>query len=81
MLTDGKDYVGDFFEPGKEVALHDGTEDVADLVAYWLARPEERAAIAEAGFRRAHQDHTYVKRMESLVAACFVPEAARGPSS
>ena len=81
LLTDGKDYVGDFFEPDKEVALYDGTEDVADLVAYWLARPEERAAIAEAGFRRAHQDHTYVNRMESLMETCFGPEAARGPSS
>lgn len=80
LLTDGREYVGEFFEPGKEVALYDGPEDVAEKVAYWLARPGERASIAEAGRRRAHCDHTYVNRMQVLVETCFGPEAARGPS-
>ena len=80
LLTDGRDYVGEFFEPGKEVALYDGPEDVAEQVVYWLARPEERAAIAEAGRLRAHRDHTYAHQMQSLLETCFGPDAAREPS-
>lgn len=75
LLTDGRDYVGEFFEPEKEVALYDGLEDVAEKVAYWLSRPEERRAIAEAGRRRAHRDHTYQRRMEVVLKTCFSADA------
>lgn len=74
LLTDGRDYVGEFFEPDKEVALYDGLEDVAERVSYWLSRPEERAAIADAGRRRAHRDHTYERRMKVVLETCFGPE-------
>lgn len=78
LLTDGRDYVGEFFEPELEVALYDGPHDVADRVAYWISRPEERAAIAEAGRLRAHRDHTYVNRMRTLLDTCFGPEPGGG---
>jgi spore maturation protein CgeB len=75
LLTDGRDYVDEFFEPEKEVALYDGPHDVADRVAYWISRPEERAAIAEAGYRRAHREHTYAHRMKVLLDTCFGPSS------
>jgi spore maturation protein CgeB len=76
LLTDGRDYLGEYFEPELEVALYDGPHDVADRVAYWISRPEERAAIAEAGYRRAHREHTYAHRMKVLLDTCFGPSAA-----
>lgn len=71
LLTDGRDYVGEFFEPEIEVALFDGPRDVAERVAYWISRPEERAAVARAGRLRAHSDHSYVNRMRVLLDTCF----------
>jgi spore maturation protein CgeB len=57
----------DFFEPGVEIATFRGPNELREAIAYYLARPGERAKIAAAGQRRAHRDHTYAKRLARLI--------------
>jgi spore maturation protein CgeB len=67
VLTEGRPAVGEFFEPGREVATFDSRADLVEKVRYYLAHPEEREAIAEAGCRRAHRDHTYEIRLHQFL--------------
>jgi spore maturation protein CgeB len=67
VLTESCPAVQDFFEPGREVATFDSRADLVEKVKYYLAHPAEREAIAEAGCRRAHRDHTYEIRLRRLL--------------
>ncbi len=67
VLTENRPAVGDFFAPGREVATFDSRADLLEKVKYYLAHPDERKAIAEAGCRRAHRDHTYEIRLRRLL--------------
>ncbi len=66
-LTEGRPVVRKFFEPGREVAMFESSVDLVEKVKYYLAHPQEREAIAEAGCRRAHREHTYEVRLRRLL--------------
>lgn len=67
QLTDERAALADYLEPGVEVATFTGRDDLADKVRYYLARPEERARIASAGWARARRDHTFAHRLKTLL--------------
>lgn len=64
LLTDYKDNLSDLFTIGQEVVAYRDAAECAALIAYYLAHPDEAAAIAQAGQERTLRDHTYGKRME-----------------
>jgi spore maturation protein CgeB len=55
------------FEDGKELVSFTNCQDMKEKLSYWLARGDERAAIAEAGRKRAHAEHTYALRLQLLL--------------
>jgi spore maturation protein CgeB len=64
------DYQGDmdtFFEVGREAVCFSTIEEAVDLAGYYLEDETERLKIAEAGRRRVLSEHTYEKRMGTLV--------------
>lgn len=64
LVTDYKDNLADMFEIGSELVAYRSVEECEDLIAYYLAHPEEGAAIAKRGQARTLRDHTYATRME-----------------
>jgi spore maturation protein CgeB len=66
LLTDRVPYLDHYLEPGREVAVFSTTDDLIERIGYWLGRPEERAAIAEAGYRRVRAEHTYDHRFAEV---------------
>ena len=66
LITDWKENLPELFEPGMEVVAYRSAEECADLVNYYLQHDQKRAAIANAGQRRAHTDHAYDKRVREL---------------
>ena len=68
LLTDSVPYLEHYFEPGREVGVYDGADDLVGQITYWLEHDEERAAVAEAGYRRVMVEHTYDRRFESIFA-------------
>lgn len=56
------------FMPGQEVATYRDPADLAGKIRYYLAHGEERAAIAEAGQKRAYRDHTYTQRIAEMIS-------------
>jgi spore maturation protein CgeB len=68
LITDSKKNLDDMFEPGKEVVAYRDREECARLIQYYLSHDKERETISMAGQRRTLENHTYLHRMEELLA-------------
>ncbi len=59
--------LGEYFEIGKECVAFRNEADLLDKIEYYLAHPDERIAIAQAGQRRTLSEHLYSHRLERLL--------------
>lgn len=57
------------FELGKELVTYEfgNFPQLAELIQYYYANPDERQQIRRAGHARTRRDHTYRNRMESML--------------
>ncbi|HED12554.1 MAG TPA: hypothetical protein ENI62_02695 [Gammaproteobacteria bacterium] len=67
LLTDYKTGIDKLFDPGREIICYTDGADLDDKVNYYLAHPEKRQSVIEQGRERILQDHTYAKRLISLL--------------
>ncbi len=68
MLTDSdQNGLRDLFEIGNEIVLFRDDEDLIEKISYYLAHDKERVEIAEAGYRRTTEDHTYGHRAQRIL--------------
>ena len=67
QMVDWRPGLSQLFEDGKELISFRDMADLRQRIAYWLPREAERRAIAEAGMRRAHAEHTYALRLGLLL--------------
>ncbi|BCA54780.1 hypothetical protein W02_19200 [Nitrospira sp. KM1] len=63
LVTDYKENLSDLFEIGTEVVAYRSVGECRELIAYYLAHPEEARAIAERAHERTGREHTYEARM------------------
>ena len=66
LLTDRVPHLDEYFEPDREIAVYDDEPELAARIQYWLDHEDERAAIADAGYRRTLAEHTYDHRFERI---------------
>jgi spore maturation protein CgeB len=59
--------IEEVFIPGKEIVVFHSLDDLREKIDYYLAHPEERRSIADAGYERAHREHTYEKRLRTML--------------
>jgi len=64
--------LSDVFAAGEEIATFEGAGDLLEKVDHYLARPEERAKMAERARARALREHTYAHRWAAHMAAIGV---------
>ena len=69
LLTDTVPHLEDYLEPDREVGVFDSTDGLVERIGYWLEHPDERQAVADAGYRRVLAEHTYDHRFEQIFAA------------
>jgi hypothetical protein len=55
------------YEGGKELVYYRSRGELFDLIDYYLDRPAERKAIADAGLARTLAEHTYTERCRRLI--------------
>tara|TARA_R110001599_G_scaffold353465_1_gene593090 strand:+ start:63 stop:1139 length:1077 start_codon:yes stop_codon:yes gene_type:complete len=67
QMVDWRPGLGDLFEDGLELVSFRGIQDLKEKIEYWLPRDKERRAIASAGMKRAHSEHTYRHRLTLLL--------------
>ena len=66
-MVDWRPGLYQLFEDGKELITYRSMADLKEKIDYWLPREAERRIIAEAGIRRAHEEHTYALRLGLLL--------------
>jgi spore maturation protein CgeB len=66
LLTEHVPHLEEYFDIGKEIATFHTTDDLITQIRYWLEHPEERAAVADAGYRRVRAEHTYDHRFAAI---------------
>ena len=69
LLTDHQADMDLFFEPGKDAVCYGSIEEAVELAGYYLKHEKERESIAHAARKRVLAEHTYDKRMATLVSA------------
>lgn len=68
LLTDEKANLGELFVPGREVVTYRDEAELVERIDHYLSHDAERQAIAAAGQARTLTEHTYVRRIEELLA-------------
>ncbi|MDX6665103.1 MAG: spore maturation protein CgeB [Solirubrobacteraceae bacterium] len=68
LLADRVPHLDRYFDIGTEIAVFSSTGELIEQVRHWLAAPGERAAVAEAGYRRVRAEHTYDHRFAEIFA-------------
>lgn len=79
LLTENVHGLADYYEPGEEVAVFEGIDDVAAQIRYLLAHPDARDRIALAGHRRTAREHTYEHRFREILSEAGARAAGRQP--
>ncbi len=67
QMMDWRPGLAHLFEDGRELITFRGIADLKQKIDHWLPRDAERRAIAAAGMRRAHAEHTYAIRLNLLL--------------
>ena len=68
LLTNYQSDFLNFFVPGEDFDYFESKSDLMDKISYYLSHDEERAQIAENGFRKVAAQHTYRHRAEEMLS-------------
>lgn len=67
LLTNYQAELPLFFKEGEDLVCFDGIEDMRKKVGYYLEHEEERRQIAENGYRKVKEYHSYVDRIQTML--------------
>ncbi|MBF0180246.1 MAG: glycosyltransferase [Magnetococcales bacterium] len=67
LLTDRTAALLELFEEGRDLETFGSLEELADKVAFYLAHPAPREAIARRGAETVRAGHTFVRRIGELL--------------
>lgn len=68
QLVDTRDDVLMYFTSGDELVCYSSIEELRSQIVYYLDHPEKAQEIAESGYRKVMQLHTYDHRVRELMA-------------
>lgn len=66
-ITDDVECIRKYFKDGKEIVIAKNVDDWFEKIHYYMANPQERQKISEAGKVRVLAEHTYHNRIQSLL--------------
>ncbi|MBS1818530.1 MAG: glycosyltransferase [Acidobacteria bacterium] len=77
QMTNENPELAELFEADREIVFYRDNAELCERIGDYLRNEEERRAIAQRGYARAHADHTLDRRVCSLftqVTRLFAPE-------
>jgi spore maturation protein CgeB len=66
LLTERVPHLERYYAYDEEIGVHDDTDSLIERTRYWLDHPDDRAAVAAAGYRRTLAEHTYDDRFAAI---------------
>jgi len=67
LLADRRQHLEELFLLGEEYDHFESLEQLNEKISFYLTHENERQKIAERGFQKAHQNHTYRHRLEEII--------------
>jgi spore maturation protein CgeB len=67
LLTNYQEDFLEYFEPGIDYVFYSSREELVELTGYYLSHEEERLTIAQNGYQKVKEGHTYQNRIEQLL--------------
>lgn len=67
QLVSARPVLREHFRIGEEVETFADVDDLVDKVRWYVREPAAARRIADAGQRRAHAEHTFSRRLDSLI--------------
>lgn len=71
QLSDIRHDMDQLYSPGAEIETYGSYAELIDKIDYYLRHEEERQRIALNGLMRTRKDHTYHKRLSSMLRTIF----------
>lgn len=68
LLTDRRESLDELFEPGRESVSYQDAGEIPDMIRFYLDNPDAAAAVARRARERVLREHTYARRLASLIA-------------
>jgi len=66
LISGYADNLSDYYEINKEVVCYKNSDDLINKIKYYLKNEKEREQIAQAGYERTIQEHTYERRFKEI---------------
>ncbi len=66
QLSNYVEFLENYYTIGKEIAIYNTIDDLADKIRYYLEHEELRQSITLAGFERTRREHLYVNRFQQI---------------
>jgi len=66
-MTNYQEEISDMFEIGQDIECYGSMEELIDKCAYYLEHEDVRARIAENGYRKVYEAHTYKMRIMEIL--------------
>jgi spore maturation protein CgeB len=66
LLTDPAEDLESYFEPDKEIVIFNSIPEMVEKIRYYLKHEDEREKIAEAGYKRVMEEHTWRHRFDEI---------------
>jgi 2-polyprenyl-3-methyl-5-hydroxy-6-metoxy-1,4-benzoquinol methylase/Tfp pilus assembly protein PilF len=67
LITDNADGLKELFADGEELVVYRDVPHALELIAKYLENDDARERIARAGRERVHSDHTYARRIQTML--------------
>lgn len=66
VISNYQEEILEYFVPGEDIVIYDSIPDLLNKIEYYLSHDDERKAIAQNGYNKVKQLHTYDNRMKDL---------------
>ncbi|MEJ0087425.1 MAG: glycosyltransferase [Pseudomonadota bacterium] len=67
QIVDFKPVLAEHFRPGEEIETFRTPDELVAKIRHYVRNPDKARAIAAAGQRRAHREHTYEARLRTVL--------------
>ncbi len=84
LITNYQEDLAEYFTIGEDLVVYENEEDLINKVSYYLQHEEERIRIAENGYRKVKQYHTYRIRLQEMLdiaSGLALPKLSSEPSA